>query len=874
MEELKILEIDDISYECKSLIEFTSLIKILYKLSEKQKLLENKLDLINNRVDEKETRLNNLEIQVTGESKSEDHKIVKAIENTPNHTINPKLFSPKTEKLENSSKEIPTPNMKNELKNELKSEAKSEIKSELKNELKSEAKSEFKSEIKSELKSEFKSEEKEEPHEENSGNINPDMIKKLFKRVKENEKKIIELNKKSYEHNAIDKKISNNSELINTNINKIENLKKNTDELMQKFADFKSDYENIKVKVQDFNIYDLFKGEGGSGGNLDVTKSLIMTLENKVFKKFDFYDERYKAYDKDIFKIKEETKNNSSIVDGMKHITEKNNQQLKDLTKNYEEFCNKTNEKIEFLEDELNNMKKDGILTGGNKILNDLIDNKIKDNEKNIKDIINKEINDKEINFQKKESEKLLKEEQENLKNNIKRFNDIEKKINDSLEEIDAKSIKERIQSLENDIMKKFTKLEGLDLKNKMLVLEDDIKDESLKIETLQQQWDKMRNDIVQLVKKIEYLNSEYAKMSFKKLSSNSEKTELSQIDLLKYLEKTEYVNNKNEVNNKFEKVRLAIENLGRNLENILSSLTHTVNEKDLINYQGVVKNTLDELKLSLNKKYADKIETNKTFKYLETQLKTILEITNKKVDGGDNWLLAKKPLNSYLCASCENVIRGELDKKTDYIPWTKYPSRDDKTYRMGHGFSRMLQMVNDDIMRSTNTDNINSNLFINTNMKNINDNNFNINNSKDNQKDDENSSNIISNNNSSINNVGNLKLPKVKNKASNANMSLNTNQSLNNFDKEKNKDEKGQRMMTTPYDDHSLSTSNLNRPQIMKIYKLNKNSSMAQNNNINNELQQFGIQTLSLSQKKININEDNNINNNRLYNTNNSQLK
>ena len=858
MEEIKILKIDDISYECKSLIEFTSLIKILYKLSEKQKILENKLDLINNRVDEKETRLNNLEIKVIGESKSEDHKIVKEIQNSPNHMSNPKLFSPKTEKMENSSKDIPTPNIKNEIKNELK------------NELKSEGKSEFKSEFKSEIKSEFKSEEKEETREENLGGVNPDMIKKLFKRVKDNEKKIIELNKKSYEHNVIDKKISNNNELINTNINKIEDLKKTTNELMQKFADFKSDYENVKVKVQDFNIYDLFKGEGGSGGNLDITKSLIKALENKVFKKFDFFDERYKAYDKDIFKIKEETKNNSSIVDGMKHITEKNNQQFKDLNKSYEEFCIKTNEKIEFLENELNNMKKDVILTGDNKILNDIINNKFKDNEKNIKDMIYKEINDKEMNFQRKESEKLLKEEQENLKNNIKRFNDIDKKINDSLEEIDAKGIKERIQNLENDIMKKYTKLEGLDLKNKMLVLEDDIKDESLKIETLQQQWDKMRSDIVQLVKKIEYLNSEYAKISFKKIASNSEKTELSPIDLLKFVEKTEYINNKNDTNNKFEKVRLAIENLGRNLENILSSLTHTVNEKDLINYQGVVKNTLDELKLSLNKKYADKIETNKTFKYLETQLRAILEMTNKKVEGGDNWLLAKKPLNSYLCASCENVIRGELDKKTDYIPWNKYPSRDEKTYRMGHGFSRMLQMVNDDIMRSTNTDNINSNLFINANMNNLNNNNFNINNSKDNQKDEE--SNTISNNNSSINNIGNLKLPKVKNKASNVNISLNINQSLNNSDKEKNKDEKGQRMMTTPYDDHSLSTSNLNRPQIMKIYKLNKNSSTSQNNNIN--IQQFGIQTLSLSQKKININEDNNINNNRLYNTNNSQLK
>ena len=51
-----------------------------------------------------------------------------------------------------------------------------------------------------------------------------------------------------------------------------------------------------------------------------------------------------------------------------------------------------------------------------------------------------------------------------------------------------------------------------------MIVLEDDIKDKSLKIETLQLQWDKMPSDIIQLVIKKEYLTSEYAELSFKKL--------------------------------------------------------------------------------------------------------------------------------------------------------------------------------------------------------------------------------------------------------------------------------------------------------------------------------------------------------------------
>ena len=62
---------------------------------------------------------------------------------------------------------------------------------------------------------------------------------------------------------------------------------------------------------------------------------------------------------------------------------------------------------------------------------------------------------------------------------------------------------------------------------------------------------------------------------------------------------------------------------------------------------------------------------------------------------------MAKKPINNYVCASCEANIRGELDKRTEYIPWNKYPIREDKAYRLGHGFSRMLQMVNEDIIRN-----------------------------------------------------------------------------------------------------------------------------------------------------------------------------
>ena len=105
----------------------------------------------------------------------------------------------------------------------------------------------------------------------------------------------------------------------------------------------------------------------------------------------------------------------------------------------------------------------------------------------------------------------------------------------------------------------------------------------------------------------------------------------------------------------------------------------------------------IDELKLSLNKKYAEKTETTKTIKFLETQIKSIQESFQKKMDGADNWLLAKKPLNNYVCASCESIIKGELGKKSEFVAWNKYPNREEKSYRYGHGFSRMLQLINED---------------------------------------------------------------------------------------------------------------------------------------------------------------------------------
>ena len=178
-------------------------------------------------------------------------------------------------------------------------------------------------------------------------------------------------------------------------------------------------------------------------------------------------------------------------------------------------------------------------------------------------------------------------------------------------------------------------------------------------------------------------------------------------------------------------------------------------------------------------------------------------------MDGSDNWLLAKKPINNFLCASCESVIKGELDKKSEYIPWNKYPMREEKYSRMGHGFSHILQMMNDEIKHSIEKENKNKE-------------------SKKRSNSDENKNKNNEINDSNIENENSKKL--------NNNININTSAKLPNLKHKHHKKNSiddgtlGERVDTSPYDDvfiDKFQAIRNNKPQIMRIIKRNKNINM-----------------------------------------------
>ena len=115
-----------------------------------------------------------------------------------------------------------------------------------------------------------------------------------------------------------------------------------------------------------------------------------------------------------------------------------------------------------------------------------------------------------------------------------------------------------------------------------------------------------------------------------------------------------------------------------------------------------------EELLEDLNKKYVNKSDNSKAFKNLEAQFKKIILLLAAKTDNdNENWLIVKKPMNGYTCASCESYIGDLKEEKNEnkYINWKKMPIRErerekekevekEKMYRLGNGYSHVLKMV------------------------------------------------------------------------------------------------------------------------------------------------------------------------------------
>ena len=461
------------------------------------------------------------------------------------------------------------------------------------------------------------------------------------------------------------------------------------DKLNRANEDFKKKIEEINSKTQDLNMADILKAnmpniEGEEGQNT-LALNLISKLENK-------FNNQMKTVEAGLNKLEE---TNFKMLKDVQNI--KNAQ---DLNKRNINSIKQSNENI------ITNMRamEAKILKLGQE----------KEQKVEIEQIIKKEKEKEEVEETPKKEEKEKKESflsssrksepQIDLENNeiIKEINnrisDLEKSVKIIPNQLGIEQIKLDISALKSGIG-------NFALASELKETKEKEEDTQKQLNFLKEQFEDFlsnnadHEDLQNVKRKLELANSkvhdleENYQILNNKLNVNT-KNKTSIISTEKYLETQIFENFKNQIIKEFSSVNDNFTHLRRLVDNILEALKNKPSYRDIKALEEELLVKYEELKVASSKKFAERIETTKNFKYLDSQIKNILQIYIKKEKRSENWLLAKKPITN-LCASCEAYI-GELKDNNSYQPWNKYPLKDpnDKAYRLGNGFSKMLQMV------------------------------------------------------------------------------------------------------------------------------------------------------------------------------------
>ena len=488
-------------------------------------------------------------------------------------------------------------------------------------------------------------------------------------------------------------------------------------QIKEDMGNMKENVEQIKLKVSEFDIYDILKDTNISG-DVDVAKLLIQSLEKKVFEKFKFDEEKIKKDEEDLLKLKNEVTNlkNSSNFETrnlsfLKEQILKIPKDIEVIRTNLSERITKNKEYIDKVKEKSSNNKKE---------INNNI-NGIKQEIQNLEERFNNRFEDFENNLKKENedenqsSEIIKNEEFNNFKDAIlKRFNSLEKKINALNSDIKPEVLNERIEELKLEFKKrKPSEKEYYDLLEKF-------QNQSDNLDILKNENGNTQDDVRKLREYVSVVNRKCENLILQNISSNKNNEEsenshaqknlfLSKLD--DYVETTvfaEFIKEESKIKEKFKK---DIDNHKHFNEEIIEALKKAASIHDLKSLEDYLVDLFEEFKEKTYKYFPRKSDVNKNIRALELQIKQLYDLIIKKDEKTDNWMLAKKPLGGFSCASCENYL-GDLKENDEKVFWNQFPEHDNKDIninRIGNGFSRILNMIN---VKSENQNNDDNNIL------------------------------------------------------------------------------------------------------------------------------------------------------------------
>ena len=485
-------------------------------------------------------------------------------------------------------------------------------------------------------------------------------------------------------------------------------------EIKDNITSMKNNLDEMSIKVNDFNIYDIFKDISDSGGDIEASKILIQALDRKTQERFKFLDEKIKGDEQETLKIKREMtniKNNSSFE--KRNLTIIKEQIIK-LQNEIDKNKKSINDKLTKNQDDLDNIKE--------KESQDL-----ENSNNKIKDLNNKINNLSEIiqmmkNSFEKEKENKSKEEEDNILApqkfddshlvNIDKFNEFKETALKKLASLDRKYqalvcemknefFEQEINSIKMELSnKKPTQQEFYDLNvqvQQFSELYDNIKGENSNLQTDMR---KAKDTISFLTKKYETVILQAMNIN-KAQEQNDEHKNMERNNILMKFDEYVEISIFNEFikeQTKFsEKLKKDFETYRHFYDEIIETLKKAASVQDLKNLEEYFIDLLDEFKDKSNKYYSKRSDVNKNFKSIELQIKQIYDFLSKKDEQNENWMLAKKPLTGFACASCESYI-GDLKENNEKVFWNQLPDREiigTNANKIGNGFSRILNLIN-----------------------------------------------------------------------------------------------------------------------------------------------------------------------------------
>ena len=526
----------------------------------------------------------------------------------------------------------------------------------------------------------------------------------LSSRFDKFEKNLIELTKKVNNLNETDQHKEQNE--------KYDKLIKKQDEKIEKLE---NDINYLNQKIKEMNIIQVEYSNDNKDESED-DKNKNAQIMKMLAKKIDLMENKSKKNDEDIFKLKKDLTGINNLLSSDKNSY---NEFSNEINKNYNKFIVAVNKDINSLKNLMS--EKD------EKIKNDLT-NKFEKENNNIKKMVDELKNNINIYIEDNIIDNIVKSSKFNEKLNIlkkdlkdlmkQNITETEKNIKSLINSLGIENIKKQISSIQENLSEKLIKadLDYIDLKFKDI--EKSFTSQSLRLDELEKDLIECNNTCNKSVKMLEYLSG-HVIQNDEPEKKIEQKEEINKKNLFTLEEKDlQFFVNKDEFNQEIKKLYAKIEQIllvesenYKFIQYVESRLKYFVTQKDFKLMEKCLINMLEELKINFARKYMEKSEILKNIKLLELQLKNFQDSNPGLIKEGDNWLLAKKPMNNYLCASCEAYI-GELKNKNNYLAWNKIPPHDINTkYRMGNGFSRMLELVNTDIIK--NAEKINNNLII-----------------------------------------------------------------------------------------------------------------------------------------------------------------